>query len=84
MTDELDTAPLWFGDFERRINARFDAIEAQLASIETRLSALETGFARLEAGVSELHEINEALDEKIDIFVKEVLDIKRRLRKDAA
>ena len=63
MTDDLDTAPLWFGDYERRLNARLDRLEAEILSLQRDV---------------------ERLDSKVDSFIIDVIDLKRRARKDAA
>jgi hypothetical protein len=79
MPEDLDTAPLWFGDYERRLNARLDSLDARLANLEAAQNMLASECALLIKD-------NRRLDEKINVFVEEVIALSREVRRaqDAA
>jgi predicted nuclease with TOPRIM domain len=61
----------------------FNEVFESLTRIETRLSGLEGEMHGLHAQLDDLSRENARSSEKIDVFVREVIDLKRRWRKDA-
>jgi chromosome segregation ATPase len=79
-----DELKLIMGQFER-LNTRFDALELSVASrFEAFEERINARFNAIETRLDELREMVEHLDAKIDIFNRELLDLKRKIRRDAA
>ena len=62
---------------------QLDKLSLQLDRIEDRLLGLEAASKRIEAEMVDLRRATERVDDKIDSFVLDVLDLKRRARREA-
>ena len=64
-------------ELARVINARFDKLESSVAALATSVAELKTSVASIAKRI-------DRVDEKVDVFIEEILELKRRARKDAA
>jgi predicted nucleic acid-binding Zn-ribbon protein len=58
-------------------------LHAGLAGLDARLDRLESEFREMRLECRDLRRASEKVNDKIDAFVLEVLDLKRRVKLDA-
>jgi predicted nuclease with TOPRIM domain len=66
------------------MRAGFTTVSARLAAIETRLDRLEEEMDGLHKKVDDLSRNNRRLEEKVNVFIEEVISLSRELHRKSA
>ena len=81
--DELELIVGRFDRIEARISAFEVNVERRFELLDARLATLESGQARLESEFSLLRKDNRRLEEKVNVFIEEVIALSREVRRAA-